>query len=105
MMNEKEIERLKFEKSAARMRCKEVFGVICELERMLTSFEEIHLRWSNRYKAADLKLAKETKKIIRCRETKRLAELSIESLTPEQARGILEILERNLLSTVSNCTK
>lgn len=48
-------------KCNARLRCKEVWSTIQQLEKMLSTYREIHDRWKRHFEYADRALAEEEK--------------------------------------------
>jgi len=62
-----EEERVKWERqwSEAKLRCKEVWGTLQQLNDMVHSYYHIHDRWRERFEEADRKLAEE--RVIHCK--------------------------------------
>lgn len=62
-LTKEEKEKLRFECAMAKSRCKETWATILEIRRVLSSYEQDHLKYSSRYKIADRKLAEEEKMV------------------------------------------
>lgn len=57
MLDEKDITALELEKCSAKVRARETWDTICELKRLLKTYQKIHQHWTERFNSADRALA------------------------------------------------
>lgn len=93
-LTEEERQELLLRRSEAKVRCKEVWGTICELNRLLRSYNREHDKWRKKFEAADLTLAEHDKLTVVTVEDRRKAHTSEELIVKFSPKQIQEIIEK-----------
>lgn len=91
VLTDEERQELLLARSEAKVRCREVYGTILELKKLLRSYGMEHTRWLNRHDKADRALAEHDKLTVVTVTDRRGAHTSAELVVKFSPEQIAEI--------------